>query len=313
VQRRTAAAAVTAPPAHRPTRRRRLGGIAAVVGLVSSLVLAATPAQAQAALAATTSTTTTTSTRLTWRPPALTSPTTVYVSSSKRNLSLDPARDYIIKMPSTPLEVRGGLIIAGGRNVVLIRGEIRITTSSTSGTDRRGLYLKNQTGTVHVEGLKITGSTLAEGINLDQRKGGTVQLQNIRVDTVHGSATGHHADVLQTWGGPAVLRVDRLTGRTTYQGFFLDPTKYDSPQPRLFDFRNVNIVGRSGSKYLMWRDGLGWPARTTNVWAAPYVAGTARSQFLRGSWPDVRTGVPSSGDFVPSGKAGVGYVSPGYL
>jgi hypothetical protein len=310
VHRRTPATSLTAPTAPRPTVRRRLSGVAAVMGLIGSLVLAATPAQGQTATAVAT---TTTSTRLTWRPPTLTSPTTVYVSSSKRSLSLDPARDYIIKMPSTPLEVRGGLVIAGGRNVVLIRGEIRISTSSTSGNDRRGLYLKNQTGTVHIEGLKITGSTLNEGINLDQRRGATVQLQNIRVDTVRGSYSGHHADVLQTWGGPAVLRIDRFTGRTTYQGVFLDPTKYDSPQPRLFDFRNMNIVGQSGSKYLFWRDSLGWPAKTTNVWAAPSVAGTSRSQFLQGNWQYVKTGVPSGGDFVPSGRAGLGYVSPGYL
>lgn len=312
-------------PATRSTtsrlRSRATAGLS-VLTLAGTLLVAAV----SSAPAATASTSTSTSTaalatsvgsKLTWRPPALSSPTTVTVSSSNRTIKLSAGRDYVVKMPRTPLNVRGGLIIAGGRNVVLIGGEIRITNSSTSSNDKRGLYLKNQTGTVHIEGLKITGSTLAEGINLDQRAGGTVQLQNIRVDTVYSRGV-HHSDVLQTWGGPAVLRVDRLTGSTTYQGFFLDPTKYGSPQPKLFDFRNVNIVGKSGSKYLLWRDGKAWPMKVGNVWAKPSLTGIARGQFLRPDntsrgWGYVKVGLPSIGDFVPATRAGVSYVSPGYL
>lgn len=314
---------LSAPPARRlraPLRSRLASGLSVAALAGTLLVAAAGPAPAATPSAATAvpASTTTTSSRLTWRPPALSSPTTVTVSASKHNLSLTAGKDYIVKMPSTPLQVAGGLTIAGGRNVVLIGGEIRITTTSTSGNAKRGLYLKNQTGTVHVEGLKITGPTLNEGINLDQRAGGTVQLQNVRVETVHGSASGHHADVLQTWGGPKVMRIDRLTGYTTYQGFFFDPTKYGSTQPTSFDLRNVNVVGQSGSKYLLWRDSLAWPMRITNVWAKPSVTGTSRGQFLRPDntskgWGYVKVGVPSGGDFVPAGRAGTGYVSPGYL
>jgi hypothetical protein len=183
--------------------------------------------------------------------------------------------------------VLNGLVIYGGRNVV----------------------------------LKITGPTLAEGINLDQREGAVVQLQNIRVEKVHGSYSGMHADVLQTWAGPAELRIDRLTGYTGYQGFFLLPKQFgEQPEPRKFDFRNINIVGETGSAYMMWRDSLDWPVTNTNVWAQPAKTDLSRSQFLwdkgtltGNSWDTVKVGLPATGDMVPANKAGLGYVSPGYL
>ncbi|WNB85428.1 hypothetical protein [Cellulomonas sp. ATA003] len=248
---------------------------------------------------------------LTWAPPKLTNPTTITVSNTNRDLILKAGQDYIVKMPSTPLEAKGGLIIGGGRNVVLIGGEIKISKNSTHGNDVRGLYLKGQSGTIHVEGLKITGAALAEGINLDQRNGATVQLQNIRVDTVHGSGSGFHADVLQTWAGPKVLRVDGLTGYTTYQGFFLTPQQY-GPLPDLMDLRNVNLVGQAGSKYLAWRDGGAWPLKLQNVWASTSQISVPRTQFLRGDWANAQSGVPTSGDIVPSSMAGTRYASPGY-
>lgn len=113
-----------------------------------------------------------------------------------------------------------------------------------------------------VEGLHISGADLAEGIQLDQRRGAIVQLQNIRVDTVHGTQQGHHADVLQTWAGPRQLRVDGLTGSTGYQGMMLNPRDgafggKQRPRPELFDFRRVDISGNDKSGYLVWlSDGL---------------------------------------------------------
>jgi hypothetical protein len=64
--------------------------------------------------------------KLSWAPPTLTEPVTIEVSDSKANLKLDQTKDYIIKMPAKPLQ--GGLGIWGGRNVVLIGGEIHIPT-----------------------------------------------------------------------------------------------------------------------------------------------------------------------------------------
>lgn len=62
---------------------------------------------------------------LSWRPPKLTAPLTVQVSSSRPSLVLDDDKDYVVKLPATPVTTKGGVTIRGGRNVVLIGGEIR--------------------------------------------------------------------------------------------------------------------------------------------------------------------------------------------
>ena len=50
-----------------------------------------------------------------------------------------------------------GLTIEGGRNVVLVGGEIHHGQPISSASSNRGLYLVDQTGTVHVEGCGSVG------------------------------------------------------------------------------------------------------------------------------------------------------------
>lgn len=258
--------------------------------------------------------------QLTWAPPELEDPETIELSGENRTPELDPDRDYILQMPDEPIDVVGGITVSGGRNVVLVGGEIRITEEG-EGNRVRGLFLQGQTGTVHVEGLLLAGDELGEGINLNQREGAVVQLQNIRVETVRGEREGHHADVIQSWAGPSELRVDRLSGRTTYQGFFLLPMQFgDQDEPEEFDLRNIDLVGEDSAGYLLWRDDLDWPVNVHNVWVRPSDEDDDREDFLwargddnRDTWDDVRVGVPPGGPFVPEGVAGVDYESPGYL
>ena len=256
---------------------------------------------------------------LTWAPPRLDDPTVVTVSASNRELKLDPRRDYLIQMPSRPLTVGGGLVVMGGRNVVLIGGDIRIPWQGRrpAPNSRRGLYLKEQTGTVHVEGLRLGGADISEGINLDQRLGAVVQLQNIRVDGVHArdqkGFTDNHPDVLQTWGGPAELRVDGLTGTSDYQGLFLHPQQFGGPRPRRFDLRNVDISGTGTSHYLLWQ-ATPFRMATRDVWVSGE-RGRSWGQTVwpaPAAWPRARSGRPPLGSFVPRGVAGAGYRSPGY-
>lgn len=259
-------------------------------------------------------------TALTWAPPTLEDPETIQLTEDNSSLDLRDNQDYILELPDEPLVVRGGVTISGGRNIVLIGGEIQPTQGEAT-REGRALFLQGQTGMVHIEGLLLAGDDLTEGINLDQRDGAVVQLQNIRVETVNGEEEGHHADVIQSWAGPSELRVDRLSGSTTYQGMFLLPNQFgDQDPPREFDLRNVDLVGQGGSGYLLWRDDATWPISLTNVWVNPADRGAERDKVLwargeqnRDSWDDVRIGVPPGGPFVPEGAAGVGYESPGYL
>ena len=261
---------------------------------------------------------------LAWAPPALTDPITIQISNANRDLRLDEKKDYILKMPATPLTAKGGLVISGGRNVVLIGGAIEAPplAEAPGALERRAVYLKGQTGTIHIEGLSIGGADLGEAFNLDQRLGAILQLQNIRIEKVHGTRAGHHADLVQTWAGPAELRIDRLTGTTDYQGFFLLPNQhFDGPAPKLFDFRRMNIKGSEQSGYMLWtQTEPEFPVKVTDVYVAPSPAKVAQRDLIvwpkpstgDRSWENVKVGEPPGGDFVPAGVAGINYVSPGY-
>jgi hypothetical protein len=274
------------------------------------LALAVLPAAAQAAP------------KLTWAPPALEDPTTVAVTPTNRILRLDPARDYVVEMPDTPLTGAGGLSISGGHDVVLIGGEIRIDrdpaeTAVPTIQQRRGLVLANQTGTIHIEGLKLTGDDLNEAIDLSEPLGATVQLENVRVDGMTSrdpvGFTDGHPDLIQSWAGPGKLRVDRFTGITNYQGFYLAPQEIGTPQPLTeLDLRNVNIVGTATSTYLLWAGSPLLPS-ISEVWVKPR-AGRLPEQSLWPSpaaWPGVQIGQPPS--FVNAWSVGTVYRSPGYL
>ena len=222
-------------------------------------------------------------------------------------------------LPREPLVARGGLVVTGGRNLVLVGGEIRIPDGvprSAGWEARRGLYLKDQRGVVHVEGLRLSGD-LAEGIDVAQTKGAVVQLQNIRVDAVRGSYDSNHADLLQVWAGPAELRVDGFSGSTGYQGFFLLPNQhYDGPAPRRFDIRRVRITGLPGSAYLLWAPKDADWLHLSDVQVLPDDE-RSRRLLLRpvAAWDDVRvaTGAALSPAALPAGAPGAGYRSPGYL
>lgn len=259
--------------------------------------------------------------RLSWGPPVLTAPTTIQVGSSSATVALNNARDYVLRLPAVGAAVRpSGLVISGGRNVVLIGGSVDVAggvRTHNGQLQRRAMYLKGQTGTVFVEGVTFFSSTtgsLTEGINLDQRLGATVVLQNISLARLVGSRATNHADGLQTWAGPNRLLVDGLTFTTQYQGMFLLPNQqFTGPAPALFDLRNISIVGEPGSGYLLWRDKQAFPWRLTNVNVRPGSHKlTNRRLFLRdplGTFASVRAVA-----LVPPAvtRSGTGYRSPGY-
>jgi hypothetical protein len=226
----------------------------------------------------------------TWGAPALTNPLTVTVQNGRSKLNLLEGRDYRLVMPR-PVTDAGGVVVVGGRNVVLDGGRIDVPSAPASSDpmERRGLYLKGQTGTVYVASVAIGGATLAEGIDLDQRRGATVVLQDIDVATVHGSYSGHHADVLQTWAGPRRLLVDGLRGATEYQGLFLLPNQhFDGPTPELFDLRHVRIDGSRSTGYLVWGQRTPHvPTALTDVVLTPRSIGASRDSMI---WPKPSTG-----------------------
>jgi hypothetical protein len=63
-------------------------------------------------------------TLLRWAPPSLENPKTIELGARNTIPRLDPARDYILKMPTEP-RTRATMIISG-RNVVIIGGHIAL-------------------------------------------------------------------------------------------------------------------------------------------------------------------------------------------
>lgn len=287
--------------------------------------------------------------QLRWPPPSLSNPQTVNIPTSGDGIiQLETNRDYILRMPNQP--VRHALIIVGGRNVVMIGGEIFIPWqgSNPSIASRTGLKIKDSTGTVHIEGLLLNGDDISEGIQINAPRA-IVQLQNIGVYNLRArdqrNFSDNHPDIVQTYGNVRELRIDRMTGTTDYQGLFL---KSDQNGPHgTVHISRTNIVGEATSRKLLWfqqqagagtvilqdvwidihpnsDDELGdavWPTRW-GTYPSQAQTGTTDQSVPFAFWPEemmpsvigfVYEGVPPGGYFVPWQTVGTGYNSPGYV
>jgi hypothetical protein len=292
-------------------------------------------------------------TNLAWAPPSLVDPQTIDVPDSVQHLALSHSRDYVLKLPAGGRT--GALWIDGGHNVVLIGGQITIPSSANqvdNGEDDTdtGIYIDGATGTVHIEGVLITGqpNVMFDGIDVNAPLA-TIQIENVRVDNVWGSDTTEHADVIQTWGGFKNLRIDHLTANGDYQGLTIDP---DLGSEGTADIRNVDLTldpppaalasTTVGGGHMIWLSNQTKSCKsatsirfsnvyvdTTNprvpsmntVWPEAHSSDLPCPGTLSGNsvtWPSlpvtgsVTLGSPLGGSFVPSGVAGLNYTSPGY-
>lgn len=119
---------------------------------------------------------------------------------------------------------RTSLRISGGRDVVIVGGEIAFNSNNIY-DDCAGLeiYQGNSAGTVYVEGVKITS---VNGVTV--RTARTVVLQHVYIyartfedkDNAGRGGDGNHADVVQVWalGVGCSIYMDRVTGLTWYTG-----------------------------------------------------------------------------------------------
>lgn len=271
-------------------------------------------------------------------PPQLENPTTIQLEARATVTRMNPDKDYVIVLPDQLK--RGSTTLIGGRNIVLVGGAITVPKGDRM---RRALYIRDATGTVHIEGLhfQLAGGSEADAIVIAAPKA-TVQIENVRVDGVHGFARSWHADVVQPWGGVKALLIDRMTAVTAYQGIQL--TSLTAPIGRITISR-TNIIG-SGRQ--IWARGhlggnggfLFWaqcdlkarvnfdrfyvqprPERGPRLAAYPPAnESTSCPSVLTGnniSFPHlpsisgtIQVGAPPGGDFVKAGSVGVGYRSP---
>jgi hypothetical protein len=229
--------------------------------------------------------------------PTMDDPTTVVLTAANSQLHLNDSTDYQIVLTPGADEIPGGATIFGGHNIVIDGGDIDVPNAA------RGLELTGQTGTAWIHDLHISGPSLTEGIDLSEPLA-TVVMRDILIDTVHGSQTTNHADLVQTWNGPHRLLIDGLVGTTTYQGMFLLPNQFTptAPAPSQIDLRHIEIT--DDGAYALWRaPGNPFPLNIEDVFVQP---NPLSSWIGFWEWPKPDTGDTSwvgVGDGLPSGAA----------
>lgn len=282
-----------------PRLRRHVDGSGGVVrclaGLLAVLAIAGCGSSSPA-----TSGQSTGQAALAWPAPKLSHPTVINLTSATPSkLALSPTSDYVLRLPlGRVLNVPYGFDVSGGHNVVMVGGTLNIEHPSGAMT------LTDQTGTVHIEGVRFTGPRLLEGFDLSEAKGAIVQFEHVYVATIHGSQSTNHADLIQSWAGPRKLLIDGFVGSTEYQGFFLLPNQhYSGPAPEAFDLRNIYINDHGG--YALWlQSSPRVPLSVSHVYVTPNPTKPWRDAWL---WPKPSIGQTWNG--VSSATAAPGPVT----
>jgi len=255
------------------------------------------------------------SSKLTWAPPPCGDAThacaTYQITENGQGhqyTGLDPSKDWIVKLPGNGPQ-KGGIDINGGHNVIIIGGEIDLTTPCTTDNSIcHGINIsrdKNATGEVYIEGVLIKNLDAkhsrytGDGIDVNTDATANVTLQNIRVEGIDGcGANGFsaHADVFQPYGAKNTdIQVDHLTGTTDFQGMQIDP---DITSPRSGTYKNVNITilsnphpGCMGSaQYGWWLTGGDNTCDTYPITLSnDYEQELNRSLASNAVWPDTYT------------------------
>jgi hypothetical protein len=257
-----------------------------------------------------------------WDEPTLNDPTTIQLSPSNYVLSLNQNQDYILQCPSGGLTLPNALNVAGGHNVVLQNCDVELSNPDWAAK------FSYQSGTLWVEGVHFGGAQLTGGIQF-QEPGATVVLRDVLFDTLYGSQSTNHAELIQTWAGPARLLIDGLTGSTTYQGLFLLPNQdYTGPPPSVVDLRHIDIDDSQGAYALWLGDVTGSPSNDASgailtwnvedVYVVPNPARTWPGWWLLPqpstgdpTWDGALAGSPPGGPYVRATSSGAGGVDEG--
>jgi hypothetical protein len=254
-----------------------------------------------------------------WDEPTLVNPIVITLSSTRYNLALPQNQDYILQCPNGPVVLPAVLSIWGGHNVVIQHCDFEANNNWVA-------YLHNTGGTLWVNDVHFGGTNLTGGVQL-QEPGATVVMRDVLFDTVYGSLSTNHAELLQTWSGPARFLIDGLTGSTTYQGLYLLPNQWDNTTVETqWDFRNIDIDDSNGAYALWVSDQNGpFPLNLQNVYVAPNAAAarTWRGWWLwgfggqdsntpgQGTWANVIAGAPPAGHYVQLAANGATGVDDG--
>jgi hypothetical protein len=268
--------------------------------------------------------------KLAWAPPMLENPLPIDVPANGIQVTVPGNWDCKVRMPS--VTVTDTVRISGCRNIVLIGGRVSFPGPPDGLPEEPAINLTNYTDTAHVEGVELGGAGLSNGLWLSTKyPNTTAQVENVFVHGVHakvepadGPWPEEHPDLIQLWQGPSVLRVDRFTGTTDYQGIVPDTAAWSSPRntARLVDIRNTNVhlTATGQSCFAVFQTPLFAQSMTslTNAFCDPGARPWNAAMVPNPStdpewWGDVqRTPAGAPRDFVDSNEVGIGYEPPGY-
>ena len=244
-----------------------------------------------------------------WDRPALVNPTTIDLGATSNVLALSQSQDYILRCPSNPVQLSGALNVWGGHDVVIEDCDFEVSSADWAA------HFSDQSGTLWVHDVHFGGPQLTGGVQM-QEPGATVVLRDVLFDRVYGSQSTNHAELIQTWAGPARLLIDGLTGATTYQGLFLTPNQqYAGPPPTVVDLRHIDIDDTQGAYALWLGDVTGSPSgdasgaiaawNVEDVYVDPNPTRTWPGWWL---WPQPSSGDPTWDDATSGSPAGGPYV-----
>lgn len=263
---------------------------------------------------------------LSWAPPTGYSGYTSYaiaadgtgtLSTTSSGVVTHTLVDTVNYKITAPSIITSPIIIKGGRDVVWIGGRITLGYQGAfaSGQRRRALHIGSGTSpisgrVVHLEGIFMDGSDLADAINLDCPEA-IVQVQNCRADGYHFrscddrdstnqfAGKGTHPDGIQPWGGCKELRVDGYTCLSSYQGLFLNtiegsvPAGGDIARIRRYNWKSVGFTSTEEGP-------VSGGAYSTNVIRSSFDAtseswsfGNSGTQSLAQTTAEAQTGVGS--------------------
>lgn len=281
---------------------------------------------------------------LTWHPPTLVTPT-VISNFTGSYLQLNNTLDYVFDLKAIGTKTTQ-FMVEGGRNIIVIGGAV---TNFAGGGAAVFYFTDNGTGgaavdrTIHVEGVDIdmTVNDDRDAFGL-QTPTAIVQLQNIRVRGVQGTAAGTHGDIIQNYSALRGLRLDRFTGDSDYQGLFLSPGAGGGVIAEGLKMRRTDLTLKVSAtetfSHLLWLMGVSpayQAADLEDVWflnerpgqdaqdaafpdasqfgvASTFIDGKVRFPKLYNVHGVINDGTPPGGHFVTDDDCGLNYQPPGY-
>ena len=243
--------------------------------------------------------------------------------------------DCVLDMPNVP--VSGTVKLDGCRNVRLVGGEFR-RDADPCGAAQNGngesvaLFLSNFAGTAHVEGLKVHGRGFSDGLHVTSTQPTSVSQVEASwfggfaacSEPASGSIGGwpkEHPDCFQTWAGPDVIRFDKVTCWTVYEGLNLDSNNYASPTGARYpastiDIRRTNVhlderKPNGRQCYVAWSAFSPSPTHLENAYCAVGNSGFSPTAPTVAAdpawWSGVKYGMRNGRDETTASEAGIGY------